>query len=104
MRNKRKGIDITARTFRVLLEDMIKMWWTRELDAIEIMVWLSLQLMAVKKRPMTFNEIHRTCRISREKLSSSIKKLIKIGLLMCTEQGLIVVYEPSLPGELSGCL
>ena len=64
MRNKRKGIDISTKTFRVLPDDLVKMWWTRELDAIELMVWLSLQLIAVEKGRATFTEIHRICRVS----------------------------------------
>ena len=94
MRNKRKGIDISTKTFRVLPDDLVKMWWTRELDAIELMVWLSLQLIAVEKGRATFTEIHRICRVSRAKLSASLKKLQELGLLVRNDNSFVVVYEP----------
>ena len=94
MRNKRKGININTRTFRVVPDAMVRQWWQRELDATTIMVWTSLQLIAVDTGRTTFTEIARTCRISKSTLSNSIRKLIECGLLQRTEKGFTVVFEP----------
>jgi DNA-binding transcriptional ArsR family regulator len=94
MRNKRKGIDIRAKTFRVVPDEMVEAWWSRELDATTIMVWISLQRLAVSSQSrLTFTEIARTCRVSKSTLSSSLRKLVERGLLQRVDGGFKVVYD-----------
>jgi hypothetical protein len=94
MRNKRKGIDIRAKTFRVVPDEMVEAWWSRELDATTIMVWISLQRLAVQRERITFTEIARTCHVSKSTLSSCIRKLLNCGLLQRRpDGGFNVVYD-----------
>jgi hypothetical protein len=94
MRNKRKGIDIRAKTFRVVPDEIVENWWSRRLDATTIMVWISLQRLAVQRERLTFTEIARTCHVSKSTLSSCIRKLLNCGLLQRRpDGGFNVVYD-----------